>query len=279
LSAFDLLVETRSSATYDLILPLLDPEQPSTLQTAAARGVARVGDPALVGNLLEGWDRLALATRRVLLGSLVTTAPLATQLVDAVEKGTVPAAELDPGTREALRRLGDRTLQARVDKVLHDSPASDRRAVLKRYEPALTLKAEATRGQALFARHCQTCHARNGQGAKVGPDLISVASRPGEDLLVAILDPGREAAPDGLGVIVVTTQGQTLTGLLAEETPTAIRLRRAEGIEDVVPRGEIEAIRPTGRSLMPDGLEQVLSPQEIADVIAFLRSPVPAPTP
>ena len=82
-----------------------------------------------------------------------------------------------------------------------------------------------------------------------------------------------------LGVIVVTTQGQTLTGLLAEETPTAIRLRRAEGIEDVVPRGEIEAIRPTGRSLMPDGLEQVLRPQDIADVIAFLRSPVPAPTP
>ena len=104
---------------------------------------------------------------------------------------------------------------------------------------------------------------------------MSVAGRPEEDLLVAILDPSREAAPDGLGVVVLTTNGQTLTGLLAEETPSAIRLRRAEGVEDVIPRGEIEALRPTGRSLMPDGLEQVLSPQDVADLIAFLRGTSP----
>jgi putative heme-binding domain-containing protein len=89
---------------------------------------------------------------------------------------------------------------------------------------------------------------------------------------VAILDPSREVAPDGLGVVVVTQRGQTFTGLLSEETPTAVRLRRAEGQDDVIPRGEIETLRPTGRSLMPDGLEQVLSPQDVADVIAFLRT-------
>jgi putative heme-binding domain-containing protein len=94
-------------------------------------------------------------------------------------------------------------------------------------------------------------------------------------LLVSILDPSRETAPDGLGVVVLTTRGQTLTGLLSEESPGAIRLRRAEGVEDVVPRNEIEVLRPTGRSLMPDGLEQVLSPQDVADVIAFLRGSVP----
>src|SRR5262249_55644647 len=72
-----------------------------------------------------------------------------------------------------------------------------------------------------------------------------------------------------------TTQGRTLTGLLAEETPAAVRLRRAEGLDDVIPRDEIEALRPTGRSLMPDGLEQVLDLQDVADLIAFLRSRAP----
>jgi putative heme-binding domain-containing protein len=216
-----------------------------------------------------------MATRRVLLGALVSTPALADRLVEAVNIGTVPASEIDPATREGLRRLGDRRLRARADAVLLAPPSDDRRAVVRKYETALTLEADPSRGRALFARHCQTCHARGGQGAKVGPDLNSVAGRPKADLLASILDPGREVAPDGMGVVVVTTGGQTLTGLLAEETLTAVRLRRAEGLEDVVPRGEVEALRPTRKSLMPDGLEQLLSPQDVADLISFLRAPDP----
>ena len=184
-------------------------------------------------------------------------------------------AEIDPATREALRRLPDPTLRARVESVLKSAPEVDRREVVRRYQPALSLGGDSSRGRALFEKYCMTCHARDGRGAKVGPDLLTVAGRPAEDLLVAILDPSREAAPDGLGVVVLTTNGQALTGLLAEETPSAIRLRRAEGVEDVIPRGEIEALRPTGRSLMPDGLEQVLSPQDVADLIALLRGAAP----
>jgi putative heme-binding domain-containing protein len=257
-----------------LMAPLLEPDQPTELQSASARGVARVADPALVVTLFERWDRYSLSTRRVLLGSLTCTAPLANRLLDAVRSGQVSAAEIDPSTREILLRLGDEKLQARVVSVLRAAPDSNRREVVRRYEPALKLEADAPRGATLFARNCQTCHARNDHGPKVGPDLISVAGRSKEDLLVAILDPSREAAPDGLAVVVVTTQGQTLTGLLAGETPAAIRLRRAEGLEDVVSRSDIEAVRPTGRSLMPDGLEQVLTAQDIADLIAFLRSPI-----
>jgi putative membrane-bound dehydrogenase-like protein len=273
--ALDLLLETRSPEARGLICSLLEPGQPAELQTAAARGLARVNDPALADALFDGWDRRAMATRRVLLGALVSTPALADRLVEAVKTGSVPAAEVDPATREGLRRLGDRRLRARADAVLLATPSDDRRAVVRKYEPALTLEADPSRGRALFARHCQTCHARGGQGAKVGPDLNSVAGRPKADLLASILDPGREVAPDGMGTVVVTTGGQTLTGLLAEETPTAVRLRRAEGLEDVVPRGEIEALRPTGKSLMPDGLEQLLSPQDVADLISFLRAPGP----
>jgi putative heme-binding domain-containing protein len=98
-------------------------------------------------------------------------------------------------------------------------------------------------------------------------------------LLVAILDPNREVAPDGIAMVVATTQGRTLTGLLVEETPAALHLRRAEGLDDVIPRAEIEAVHSTGRSLMPDGLEQVLGLQDLADLIAFLKSPEPPGSP
>lgn len=270
--ALELLLAVRPAAARPRLGALLEPDQPAELQAAAAQGVARAQDQALVASLFEGWDRYALATRRVLLGALASTTELAAPLLDAVEAGQVPAAEIDPATREALRLLPDAKFQARVASVFLASTNADRPEVVRRYEPALSLAGDPARGRTLFGKHCQTCHARNGQGAKVGPDLISVAGRPPADLLVAILDPAREAAPDGRAIIVVTTRGQTLTGLLAEETPAAVRLRRAEGVEDVIPRGEVEALRPTGRSLMPDGLEQVLSPQDVADLIAFLRS-------
>lgn len=273
--ALELLLATRPADTRALLPSLLEPDQPLELQAAAARGVTRAADPALVSALFERWDRYALGTRRVLLVSLSGSAPLALRLVDAVAEGRLSAAEIDPATRDALRRLPDPTLRARVQSVLKSAPDLDRREVVRRYQPALGLGGDVPRGRTLFEKHCMTCHARNGRGAKVGPDLLSVAGRPKEDLLVAILDPSREAAPDSLGVVVLTTNGQTLTGLLSEETPSAIRLRRAEGVEDVVPRGEIEALRPTGRSLMPDGLEQVLGPQDVADLIAFLRDTAP----
>ncbi|MDR3638429.1 MAG: c-type cytochrome [Isosphaeraceae bacterium] len=272
--ALAVTLECQPAAARGLLTRLLDPGQPVELQTAAARGLSKVAEPELVVRILDGWDHASLGTRRVLLGSLSSTPALAAQLVNAVAAGTVPAAEIDPATREALKRVADRPVQERISTLFKaQEPNADRRSVIARYEPALHEKADPARGPALFAKNCQTCHARNGQGAKVGPDLISVAGRPADDLLVAILDPSREVAPDGLSVVVVTHEGRTLTGLLAEETPAAVRLRRAEGLEDVVPRTDIEAIRPTGRSLMPDGLEQALTPQDLADLIAFLRRP------
>lgn len=275
--AFELLEAARPADAQALVLPLLEPSEPLDVQAAAAQALGRRADGATVAAVIERWDRLALATRRRLLGVLASQASMADPLVAAVRDRKIDPVEIDPATRTALRRLRDPALQARIDAVLSTAPSADRREVVRRYEPALTMKPDLVRGAALFARHCQTCHARSGQGARVGPDLISVAGRPPEDLLAAILDPSREAAPDGQAVLVITTAGRTLTGLLAEETPAAIRLRAAEGLEEVVPRGEIEALRPTGRSLMPDGLEQVLGVQDVADLIDFLRHGPPPP--
>jgi putative membrane-bound dehydrogenase-like protein len=270
-AALELLLETKHPAARRIVPVLLDPKQPIELQTAAARGVARIADAERLGAVFDDWQTYSLATRRVLLGSLASTVSLAERLIEAVARDDIPAAELDPATRDALRSLRDPKLQARVAEVLRSGPAADRRAVVERYGAALALRADPSRGRTLFVKHCQTCHALGGDGPRVGPDLASVAGRPESDLLASILDPSREVAPDGVAVVVSTTTGQILTGLLAEETPSAIRLRRAEGLEEVVPRSQIEGLRPTGRSLMPDGLEEVLRPQDLADLIGFLR--------
>jgi putative heme-binding domain-containing protein len=105
----------------------------------------------------------------------------------------------------------------------------------------------------------------------VGPDLSGIAGRAPDALLIDILDPNREVAPDFVTLSVATTRGQVVSGLLVEETATTLKLRRAEGVDETVLRSEIDELRSTGRSLMPEGLEQSISLQEMADLIAFLR--------
>ena len=273
--ALAVVTATNPAAARPLILSAIEPDQPPELQAEAARGFGRIADASLAEAILERWDQRALATRQRLLSALTTTPPLASKLAEAMEQGRVAPAEADPATREALGRLSDPSLQRRLAAIWKSTPASDRGAIVHQYQPSLARKADPARGRALFVKNCQTCHARGAPGPKVGPDLMSVAGRPPEALLVAILDPSREAAPDGLGFVASTTRGQTFTGLLAGESPAEIRLRRAGGEEDVIPRVELEALRPTGRSLMPDGLEQVLGLQDVADLIAFLRTPTP----
>src|SRR5262249_15411387 len=109
--------------------------------------------------------------------------------------------------------------------------------------------------------------------------LSGVASRPREALLVDILDPSKEIAPDYANYVLVTQRGQVLTGLLVAETATTVKLRRAEGAEDTVPRSQIQELRASGQSLMPEGLEQALGVQDVADLLEFLQKPVPLPRP
>jgi putative membrane-bound dehydrogenase-like protein len=273
--ALAVVLATNPTAARPLVLSLIEPDQSSELQAEAARGFGRIADASLAESVLARWDQRALATRQRLLSALTTTVPLASKLAEAIEEGNVSATEIDPATREALARLNDPALQRRFGAIWKTAPVADRGAIVHRYQQSLALKADPVQGRALFVKNCQTCHARGAPGPKVGPDLMSVAGRPPDALLVAILDPSREAAPDGLGFVASTTRGQTFTGLLAGETASEIRLRRAGGEEDVIPRADLEALRPTGRSLMPDGLEQVLNPQDLADLIAFLRKPTP----
>ena len=138
----------------------------------------------------------------------------------------------------------------------------------------MKLAGDPAHGTALFAKNCQTCHQYRGLGHRVGPDLSGIAGRLPGVLLNDILDPNHDVAPDFVALTVATERGQVFSGLLVEETGTSLKLRKADAIEETVLRSETAEIRSSGRSLMPEGLEQSLNFQEMADVLAFLHSGV-----
>ncbi len=170
--------------------------------------------------------------------------------------------------------MRDTALRERIGKLFSSGPASaDRRQVVAKFEPLLERHGDRERGALVFEKNCLTCHSLQGRGQRVGPDLSGIGARPKEMLLVDLFDPSRQVSPNYIAYTLLTHGGQILTGVIAAETATSVTLRRAEGAEDVVLRSHIEELRSTGKSLMPEGIEQSLSEDNVADLLEFLSSP------
>jgi len=107
----------------------------------------------------------------------------------------------------------------------------------------------------------------------VGPDLSAIGSKPDSALLVDILDPSRQISPDYSNYSVETADGKIANGFIAAETPTSITLRRPNEGDETFLRSQIKALRVERKSLMPEGLEQGMTDQTLADLLAFLRYP------
>ena len=117
-----------------------------------------------------------------------------------------------------------------------------------------------------------SCHRANGAGQDVGPDLATIQNRTPESLLAEILAPNREILANYTQYVVMLEDGRLASGMIATESPTSISLKRAEGVQETILRQNIEEIRGSGKSLMPEGLEQSISLEEMSDLITFLKN-------
>lgn len=252
---------------------LLEPRWGQTVQIAAIHAAGHHPDRNTAELLLGSWQQFTPEVRRTALDVLLTHRARAEHLIRAIGNGQIAGSELDATQRELLVRYVPTESRGAVERSLGARPAGNRSAAVTAFQPALVLTGIAERGAGVFQRHCVTCHAFRGQGQRVGPDLASVAGRDPAELLADILDPSRTVAPDAVSFVAATRDGRVIAGIVVAETATTITLRRAGGMEDTIARAELDEFRATRRSLMPDGLERGMVPQDLADLIAYLKRP------
>jgi putative membrane-bound dehydrogenase-like protein len=279
-----LAVSSRLSATrllaqgpYELAGPvlksLLAPQQPPELQMAAARSLAMHEDATVPGILVEAWGSAGPAVRREIQEALFARSDRLPVLLEALEAKRIQPNQLDSLRVNQLRNHSHAKIKERATKLLAGALDPDRQKVVDTYKPALDLNGDAAKGQALFRKHCATCHRVENVGFEVGPDLrAAVRDKTPEQLLISILDPSREVDRRYTVYLIETKAGRQMSGIVAVESATSVLLRRAERAEDTVLRAQIETMTDTGKSLMPDGLEKDLNKQDIADVIAYLMN-------
>ena len=187
----------------------------------------------------------------------------------ALESGTVGSAGLSSAQVNFLRTHRNPAIRQRALQLFGPVPRQRPEAV-QRFKPALGLKGVPARGREIFIARCAACHQRNGATQAIGPDLASVRVYGREKVLSAVLEPNAEVRHDYLTYVVETAQGEPLIGLLRDENPTTITLQGSKGRPLVVPRDNIQYLQAQPWSLMPEGLEAGLTPQNMADLLEYV---------
>jgi putative heme-binding domain-containing protein len=278
-SAIRLLGRDRDRRKEDVarLARLLDPRAGASLQSAAVERLARLGGSDVPPALLANWRTHSPRLRRDILDALLTRDEWAEALLDEIERGKLAAAEIDATRRQALAARGSTAFRARAQNLLAAVVDPNRAAVVDAHRGVLKLSGDATRGKSLFQKKCASCHRLGGEGHAVGPDLAALSNRSPDALLVALLDPNRAVEDKFRAYQALTIDGRQLVGIVESETASAVTLLAQEGKRETVLRADIEQLQSTGKSLMPEGLENDLSPQDLADVIALVAGVGPPP--
>ena len=138
--------------------------------------------------------------------------------------------------------------------------------------PVLSRTASPPRGKNVFATHCATCHAIDGTGGQVGPDLSGIRNQPADAILLHVVVPDYDIAAGYQSYVVETRDRRTLVGRLEAEAPNSVTLRDGAAQAHVVLRSDVISMSASIRSLMPAELERAMSEQDLADLIGYLKA-------
>ena len=271
--ALTLLDWTDPVSVRPLLETALSTREAPTVRAAAIKALGRDAGNSTATIFIKAWASLPFSDRATIADMLLGNPTGVRAMLDAAESGNFPLGELDPVRRGQLERQKDPALLERAKKLLARTSGPKRAEVIENYRPVLSLVGDAARGKAVHEKTCASCHKVADKGFEIGPSLAAAANRGAESLLLNILDPNREVNPQFLAYVIETKDGRTITGMITSETPTSISLVKQGGEKEILARSAIEEVRSTGKSLMPEGLEQQLDKQAMADLIAFLLKP------
>jgi putative membrane-bound dehydrogenase-like protein len=249
---------------------LLVPQNSAAIQSAALAGLGRISDDRVADRMISSWAGQSPALKSQVLDLLLTRLAWQRKLMAALERGQIPAAQIDAARRLRLLENRDPKIRSAAAKLFEGGTHSDRQRVVQAFHDVTTMTGDSRRGKDAFAKRCSVCHRLQDVGFVVGPDLAALANKSPEYLLTSILDPSKEVDSRYIEYVATTKAGRTFTGILASETATSITLKGQEGKEQVLLRADLDELQSTGKSLMPEGLEKDLTKQDLADVIAYL---------
>jgi len=254
------------------------------LNATAVRGLALFDDPAIGVSLVKNYRSFHPTERPAVIDTLASRVSFARALVDQMASGAIPRSDVTAFQARQIRSLGDSELTRKLSETwgeLRDSTADKKQAIASlkaRLTPEVLAKADPGHGRSVFNKLCLSCHALYGNGGAIGPDLTGSGRDNIDYLLENILDPSAVVNADFKMAVVAMKDARVLNGLIRSPTDRTITLQ-SQNEAVVLSRSEIEEIKPSTLSLMPEGQLDPLPPDEVRDLFAYLMRKTQVPLP
>lgn len=274
-SAASQLVDFQKSdlATVESLLAHLGPRTSPALTKGLLEAVGKSENGSAGTQVVDRLGSITPNVRPVAVRILLARSDWTRSLMDGIEAGKLPFSDLALDQRQALAAHPDKDISGRAKKLLASGgglPNADRQKVLDSLMPLTRQTGDAVAGKLVFKNQCAKCHVHSGEGTKIGPELTGMAVHPKAELLTHIIDPSRSVEGNFRVYSVLTDDGRAFSGLLASESKTAIELFDAEGKRHQLLRENIEEIVASPKSLMPEGFEQQVKGNDLANLLEFL---------
>ena len=272
--------EVAGAARCEQLVTLARSSRHDATQCRVVETLAAVDNESSWRGLLDAWNQLTSAARYSVIEAMLGRPARMTLFVDRLERGMIQANELSASQRARLMQLDRSDVVRRATAVLNMAVARRRSDVVDEYAQRLPSDGSAGNGRRLFDKHCAVCHGKHpdrsdavdtNAPALVGPNLHSLTDRKSATLLTAILDPSRRVEPKYWHYVAELRSGQIVNGIIEGESGATLRMRQADGTLQLVPRDSIDELSTSRKSMMPDGFENELNPQDLADIISYVQ--------
>ena len=282
--ALEALIAAReSSVLRSAALVLANPGEPDELRSRVIAALGDLDSPRVADVVLKAYPELEPSLQSRALDLLAQRPAWSRAMLAAVESGVLP--KTTPRV-DLLRRLQESPDPAVVAKAralwgtAREGRDPGREQLVARMKTLLSeTPGDPNAGVAVFSKLCGQCHVLHGQGQEVGPDITGVGRNDFEQLLSNVFDPSLVIGAGYAATTVATKDGRVLTGLLVEDSPEQVTLKLQGGTVEIIPRAEVDEQKVSEVSLMPEGIEDQLTPFEIADLFAYLTLDKPPTDP
>lgn len=248
----------------------LQADKSTQVQRATIEALRRLRGAEVAGLLLDRWPELNSAMRSAVGATLLSRSQWAKSLVELLEIGSIPIGQLDLATLGQLSTYGDRELRNRCLELF--GKPTERAQVVAGYLAQLPSPKKTVQGEKLYVEHCAACHRAADGKPQLGPPLENLAHWTLDQWVTAVLDPNQTVEPKYRQSNVLTKDGQVVAGLILERGQQELVVGVSDGSLKRVALADIDDERDGGPSLMPVGFEQKLSPEQLSELIGFLRA-------
>jgi putative membrane-bound dehydrogenase-like protein len=255
----------------EMLRQLISSQAPAPVQAAAVEALGKLEAPRIADFLLSRWNLMTPEIRSLSIDVLMQSARGVRLLLGAIDEGTVQPSTVGRSRVKSLMLHDNPELQKRARTLLADRGRA-RQEVVDRYRQVLEQEGDRRAGQQIYARACARCHQLGGGGGVAfGPDLATVKNRSQEWLLTHILRPNKSIADGYEFWRINRLGGDAVEGIISSETASAVTVIQENGQEVTIARSQIQSMNAVGASAMPEGLEEQIDREEMADLLAYIK--------